>query len=40
MEKMGEREIMQEWWSNTRPCFLHHDTGEYYEDLEEIFYLK
>ncbi len=38
MAKMGEYPIMQEWWSHTRPCFLHHDTGEYYEDLTEIFY--
>lgn len=39
MKKMESFEIMQKWWSFTRPCFLHHDTGEYYEDLEEIFYL-
>ena len=40
MAKMEEYEIMHEWWSHTKPCFLHHDTGEYYEDLEEVFYLK
>ena len=40
MKKMEEYDIMNKWWSFTKPCFLHHDKGEYYEDLEEIFYLK
>ena len=40
MEKMAEGPRMEEWWSHTRPCFLHHDEGKYYDDLEEIFYLK
>ena len=40
MAKMESKSIMQEWWKHTKPCFLYHDRGEYYEDLEEIFYLK
>ena len=39
-EKMASYDIMQEWWSHTKPCFLYHDQGKYYDDLEEIFYLK
>jgi len=39
MKKMESYDIMWEWWSHTRPCFLHHDEGKYYDDLEEIFYL-
>ena len=38
--KMASYDIMQEWWSHTKPCFLYHDQGKYYDDLEEIFYLK
>lgn len=40
MAKMEEYPIMQKWWSFTKPCFLHHDEGKYYEDLDEVFYLK
>ena len=40
MKIQEESLIMQEWWSYTRPCFLHHDEGKYYDDLEEIFYLE
>lgn len=39
MAKMETYPIMQKWWSFTRPCFLHHDIQEYYEDLDEVFYL-
>ena len=38
MARMETYPIMQEWWSHTRPCFLHHDKGHYYDDLTEVFY--
>ena len=31
---------MRKWWKHTKPCFARHDEGVYYEDMEEIFYLK
>ena len=40
MKKLDESEIMQKWWTFSKPCFLHHNEGKYYEDLEEVFYLK
>lgn len=40
MKKLDENPIMQEWWKFSKPCFLNHDKQEYYEDLEEIFYLR
>jgi len=39
MKKMESYPIMLEWWSHTRPCFMHHDEGKYYDDLTEVFYL-
>lgn len=39
-KKMEEYPIMQKWWSFTRPCFLHHDEGKYYDELDEVFYLE
>lgn len=39
MKKLDSSPIMQKWWTFSKPCFLHHDTEEYYEDLEEVFYL-
>ena len=36
--RMGESPDMQRWWTHTKPCFLHHDEGHYYDDLTEIFY--
>ncbi|MBE5775679.1 MAG: L-rhamnose mutarotase [Clostridiales bacterium] len=38
MAKMDADPITLEWWTHTKPCFLRHDEGVYYEDLEEIFY--
>lgn len=38
MAYMDAQPIMLEWWKHTKPCFKHHDKGEYYEDLQEIFY--
>ena len=39
MAKMEADPVTQEWWKHTRPCFLYHERGEYYDDLQEIFYL-
>ena len=33
MEKMNSSSIMQKWWTHTKPCFLYHNEGKYYEDL-------
>ena len=38
MKKMDESEVMKRWWTFSKPCFLHHDKGHYYDDLEEVFY--
>ncbi|MEA4897866.1 MAG: L-rhamnose mutarotase [Christensenellaceae bacterium] len=38
MRKMEADPVTQRWWAHTKPCFLHHDRGIYYEDLVEIFY--
>ena len=40
MRKMEADPVTQEWWKHTKPCFARHDEGVYYEDMEEIFYLK
>ncbi len=40
MQIQADSEIMQKWWTYTKPCFLYHDKGEYYDDLQEIFYLE
>lgn len=39
-KKMESYPIMHEWWSHTRPCFVNHDIGKYYDDLDEVFYLE
>lgn len=38
MAKMEADPMTQEWWKHTRPCFLYHSQGIYYDDLEELFY--
>lgn len=38
MKMMDESPIMQKWWTFSKPCFLHHEDGKYYDDLKEIFY--
>ncbi len=38
MKRMDESAVMQRWWTFSKPCFLHHDKGHYYEDLNEVFY--
>ena len=38
MAKMESDPVTLEWWKHTKPCFLRHDEGVYYEDLEEIFH--
>ena len=40
MEKMNNSDIMQKWWVYSKPCFLYHEQGKYYEDLQEVFYMK
>ncbi|MBR6523366.1 MAG: L-rhamnose mutarotase [Clostridia bacterium] len=40
MEKLDASDVMQKWWVFSKPCFLHHEQGEYYEDLTEVFYMK
>ena len=40
MKKMEQCPVTQEWWKHTKPCFVGHDQGVYYEDLEEIFYYE
>jgi L-rhamnose mutarotase len=38
MKKMDESPVMQRWWTFSKPCFLHHAEGVYYDELQEIFY--
>ena len=40
MDRMAADPVTQEWWKHTKPCFVGHDEGVYYEDLEEIFYYE
>lgn len=40
MKIQEDSPIVQKWWTYTRPCFLYHDEGKYYDELEEIFYLE
>lgn len=40
MKKMEDDPVTQEWWTHTRPCFLYHEQGVYYDDLEEIFFCE
>jgi len=40
MKLMEESPVMQKWWTFSKPCFLHHDQGVYYDDLKEIFYME
>ena len=38
MAVMDQSLVMQEWWKHSKPCFLHHEIGKYYDELKEIFY--
>ncbi len=38
MRKMEADPATQAWWKHTKPCFVGHEQGVYYEDMEEIFY--
>lgn len=38
MQKMDTSPVMQRWWRYSKPCFLHHENGIYYDDVQEIFY--
>lgn len=40
MRIMDESPVMQEWWKHSKPCFKGHETGAYYEDLQEVFWCK
>jgi microcystin degradation protein MlrC len=35
---MDESPVMHRWWKFSKPCFLHHEDGIYYDELQEIFY--
>lgn len=38
MAVMDSSLVMQKWWKYSKPCFLHHEKGIYYDDMQEIFY--
>lgn len=38
MQKLEDAAVQKRWWSYTKPCFLYHEEGVYYDELEEIFY--
>ena len=40
MAKMDADPVTLEWWTHTKPCFARHSENVYYEDMEEIFFLK
>lgn len=40
MRKMAADPVTQEWWKLTKPCFSGHAIGEYYQDMQEIFYCE
>lgn len=40
MQVMDASPVMQEWWKHSKPCFLYHEDGIYYDDMREVFYLK
>ena len=40
MEVMDSSPVMQRWWKYSKPCFVGHEKGEYYEALREVFYTK
>ena len=38
MARRDAERLMLAWWRHTKPCFLYHEQGWYYDDLREIFY--
>ena len=40
VKKMEASPVMQKWWTFSKPCFLHHEDGWYYEPLNEVFYTE
>lgn len=40
MRKMAADPVTREWWKLTKPCFEGHAIGEYYRDMEEIFFTE
>jgi len=37
-ERLSQSPVMERWWKYSKPCFLYHDEGRYYDDLTEVFY--
>lgn len=37
-QRLDSSPVMQRWWTYSKPCFVGHEQGEYYEDLQEVFY--
>lgn len=37
-EQLSQSPVMKRWWKQSKPCFLYHDEGRYYDDLIEVFY--
>lgn len=37
-QRMNESAVMQRWWLYSKPCFLYHEEGQYYDALTEVFY--
>ena len=40
MSVMVNSPVMQKWWKYSKPCFLYHERGYYYDELQEIFYTR
>lgn len=38
MKRMDDSPVMHRWWSFSKPCFMYHEQGRYYDDLTEVFY--
>lgn len=40
MAVMDSSDVMQRWWKFSKPCFLYHEDGVYYDDMQEVFYME
>ena len=38
MEILDNSPIMHHWWTFSKPCFVGHEQGHYYNPMEEVFY--
>ena len=36
--RMNSHPVIKRWHTFSKPCFLHHEEGVYYEELTEVFY--